>query len=73
MKEGEVNINQQELVRKTEASSTSHPFAKIWVMRCRNCGYEYGSNGCDAHLRRCPHCSSTAAKGEPITSSLSKR
>ncbi|PYS82981.1 MAG: hypothetical protein DMF67_10615 [Acidobacteria bacterium] len=66
MKIGETNVNQQELVRKTDKPSTTHDYAKIWVMRCHNCGNEYGSNGCDAHRRQCPRCSPTAAKGEPI-------
>jgi hypothetical protein len=62
----ETNRNRQELVRKTSDPSTSHRFAKIWVMRCHDCGHEYGSNSCDAHIRRCPRCSPAAAKGEPI-------
>jgi hypothetical protein len=66
VKVGEANANRQELVRKTSAPSTTHPFAKIWVMRCRVCGGEYGSNSCDAHIRRCPNCSPAAAKGEPL-------
>ena len=32
---GETNRNRQELVRKTDNRSTTHDFAKIWVMRCR--------------------------------------
>jgi hypothetical protein len=66
MKVGEANDNRQELVRKTNDPSTTHPFAKIWVMKCQRCGREYGSNSCDAHIRRCPFCSPSAARGEPI-------
>jgi hypothetical protein len=66
MKVGEANDNRQELVRKTNDPSTTHRFAKIWVMRCGKCGSEYGSNSCDAHIRRCPFCSPSAAQGEPI-------
>lgn len=66
MKIGETNINRQELVRKTNVPSTTHRFARIWVMRCHKCAAEYGSNSCDAHIRQCPHCSRSAAKGEPI-------
>ncbi len=66
MTEGDANINKQVLVRKTPARSTNHPFATIWVMRCDRCDREYGSNSCDAHIRRCPHCSREAAAGEPI-------
>jgi len=50
MEIGEANKNNQELVRKTDIKSTTHQYAKIWVMRCRHCDYEYGSNSCDAHI-----------------------
>ena len=63
---GDVNPNGQQLVRRTDARSTTHPFATIWAMRCQGCGREYGSNSCDAHIRRCPHCDPSAAAGEPI-------
>lgn len=66
MEEGDVNPNGQELVRKTDAPSTTHPFATIWGMRCQTCGGQYGSNSCDAHIRRCPHCNPEAAPGEPV-------
>ena len=46
--------------------STTHPFATIWVLQCRACGTRYGSNSCDAHIRRCPSCNPTAMPGEPI-------
>lgn len=57
MESGTVNRNGQELVEKGTAKSTSHRFATIWRMRCSKCGNEYGSNSCDAHIRRCPRCS----------------
>jgi hypothetical protein len=60
------NKNGQRLLRKTDKRSTTHPFAKIWVMECLKCGNHYGSNSCDAHNRRCPACNKTAAKAEPI-------
>lgn len=63
--EGEFNVNDQELVRRIAARSTTHPFAKIWVMRCKRCHLEYGSNSCDAHIRKCPSCEPTAAPAEP--------
>lgn len=66
MEEGDVNSNGQELIRKTDAPSTTHPFATMWSMRCQMCGGEYGSNSCDAHIRRCPQCDPNAALGEPI-------
>jgi hypothetical protein len=63
--EGDVNQNGQKLVRKTDTRSTTHRFARIWVMRCPR-GHEYGSNSCDAHIRRCPSCDTRVAQGEPI-------
>lgn len=63
---GEINRNGQTLVKKTDAKSTTHSFATIWVMSCTECGNEYGCNSCDAHLRKCPQCDKTAASGEPI-------
>jgi hypothetical protein len=66
MNEGESNQGGQELIRKTNDKSTTHPFARIWVMRCGLCRREYGSNSCDAHIRRCPYCDPTAARGEPV-------
>jgi hypothetical protein len=28
----------------------------VYVLQCSICGYEYGANGSDIHLRRCPSC-----------------
>jgi rRNA maturation endonuclease Nob1 len=64
---GDVNRAGQELLRKTAARSTTHRFARIWAMRCSACNHEFGSNSCDAHLRRCPECGN-GAPGEPIDS-----
>jgi len=66
MEVGEENKNNQRLVRKTDTKSTTHRYAKIWVMRCQSCNSEYGSNSCDAHIRLCPRCNKNAAKPEPI-------
>lgn len=63
---GETNRSGQILIKRTDTKSTTHPYAKIWVMRCTQCGNDYGSNGCDAHIRKCPRCDKTAAKAEPI-------
>ena len=69
MRMGGVNRKHQKAVRKTNAPSTTHPYAKIWVMRCGLCKHEYGCNGCDADGRRCPYCQG-GARGEPIGESL---
>lgn len=63
---GRENINGQVLIEKSDKKSTTHPYAKIWAMRCKVCGYEYGSNSCDAHIRRCPKCNPDSASGEPL-------
>lgn len=65
MNVGEITRKGQQLIHKTNQSSTTHRFAKIWVLECR-AGHQYGSNNCDAHIRRCPVCDPTAARGEPI-------
>jgi hypothetical protein len=65
MEVGDANRNGQELIRKTEGRSDTHRFAKVWVMRCHACNREYGSNSCDAHIRRCPY-HDQGAKSEPF-------
>jgi hypothetical protein len=47
-KVGDVNKNQQLLVRLTGQPSDNHPWAKIVVVRClvEGCGDEYGAH-CD--------------------------
>ena len=57
------NCNGQVLVRKTKGRSPKHQFARIWVVRCGRpgCGHEYGANGSDAHLHKCPCCQGNAA------------
>ena len=52
----EINKNGQLIVEKTNLKSSTHAFAKVWLMKCTKCGHEYGANGCDAHIRRCPNC-----------------
>lgn len=66
MKIGDVSAKYQRLVRKTDRPSTTHRFAKIWVLECIDQAHRYGSNSCDAHIRRCPFCDPTAARSEPI-------
>ena len=63
---GDINRNGQELRKKTDRPSATHPYATVWLMRCRRCGGEYGSNSCDAHIRRCPRCVPGAAASEPL-------
>ena len=49
------NRNGQVVVRPTHLAGTDHN-QYVFVLRCGNCGYEYGANGSDIHLRRCPNC-----------------
>ncbi len=52
---GELNVNKQRLVRKTtERGNTDH--SSLWVAECSECGHEYGLNGFDFHIRKCPSC-----------------
>ena len=50
---GYVNRNNQEVVRPTGKTGTDHG-QYAYVLRCRICGHEYGANGSDIWLRRCP-------------------
>ena len=50
---GYVNRNNQEVLRDTGEPGTDHR-QRIYVLRCNDCGHEYGANGSDIHLRRCP-------------------
>lgn len=60
---GEINRNSQRLVRKTDQPGTDHN-QHVWVLVCENdsehhagvCCHQYGANGSDFHLRKCPAC-----------------
>jgi hypothetical protein len=61
-KPGDINRNDQILIAKTDRPGNDHN-QKTWVLLCarRNdtgdlCGYRYGANGSDFHLRLCPRC-----------------
>ena len=41
------------------------PGQTIYHLRCTHCGHDYGANGTDIHLRRCPS-HQNGAKGEPL-------
>jgi len=49
------NDRGQEVIRKTMLAGTL-PYQKVYVLRCGDCGHEYGANGCEVHARRCPQC-----------------
>jgi hypothetical protein len=50
---GYTNGNQQEVVRRKNISGTDHG-QRVYVLRCRVCGHEYGANGSDIFQRKCP-------------------
>jgi len=52
---GYVNRNDQVVVQGTGLPGTDH-CQYVYVLRCRRCGAEYGANGSDIHLRKCPEC-----------------
>jgi Zn finger protein HypA/HybF involved in hydrogenase expression len=52
---GYQNRNRQVVLRGTDLSGTDH-LQKVYVLRCGDCGKEYGANGSDIHQRKCPHC-----------------
>ena len=71
---GSVNRNRQEVVRRTDLAGNDH-LQKVYVLRCRDCEFNYGANGSDIYLRRCPNCQGGAA-GLPYDlaqSSVSRR
>jgi hypothetical protein len=50
---GKVNRNQQELIGAI-THATSDQTKSLWVLRCKQCGYEYISNMNGFEERRCP-------------------
>ena len=54
------NKNNQTVLRKTDLPGNDHN-QKIYVLRCNECLHEYGANGSDIWLRRCPNCQGGAA------------
>jgi hypothetical protein len=52
---GYTNRNRQTVLRATGLPGTDH-LQYIYVLRCGDCGHEYGANGSDTHQRKCPEC-----------------
>lgn len=59
---GDVNVNDQVLIVRTEQPGTDHN-QYVWVLVCARrpeheglCGHRYGANGSDFHHRKCPKC-----------------
>lgn len=58
--QGYNNKNNQTVIRKTDLPGNDHN-QKVYVLRCNECLHEYGANGSDIWLRRCPNCQGGAA------------
>lgn len=52
---GSTNRNRQTVVRASDLPGTDHG-QSIYVLRCGDCQHEYGANGSDLWLRKCPGC-----------------
>ncbi len=50
---GFVNKNKQVVIRNTRRRGTDYG-QSVYQMACSVCGYVYGVNGSDTHLRKCP-------------------
>jgi hypothetical protein len=57
---GYVNPNGQVVIRDTGAPGTDK-FQRVYQLGCSKCGYVYGANGSDCHLRLCPKCQDGSA------------
>ena len=56
---GYVNRNNQQVVRGTGIPGTDH-LQYVYILLCGICSNEYGANGSDIHIRKCPHCQNGA-------------
>lgn len=50
---GYMNANRQQVVCRTDQPGTDH-LQYVYILRCTECGFVYGANGSDIHLRKCP-------------------
>lgn len=52
---GYVNRNNQENYGCLNKPG-KHYNQTAYLLHCNECGYEYGANGCDVAIRKCPRC-----------------
>ena len=55
-----LNRNRQRVIAATGLRGTDFN-QRIYVLKCEDCGNEYGSNGSDNWQRKCPRCQGGAA------------
>lgn len=53
---GYENPKGQIVQRATGFPSDTFKGQRVYHLRCKHCGHEYGANGCDIHARLCPNC-----------------
>ena len=63
------NRNRQTVIRKTNDPGNDH-MQYVYVLKCGHCKLEYGANGSDIHLRKCPACQ-RGAPGLPFVTIVS--
>jgi hypothetical protein len=51
---GFTNPNGQVVLRRTDTPGSDH-LQYVYVVQCSKCGRQYGANGSDLHIRKCPH------------------
>jgi hypothetical protein len=49
------NVNGQTVLRETNLSGNLDG-QRVYVLMCGHCAHQYGANGCDIHIRKCPAC-----------------
>ncbi len=57
---GYINLNRQQVLGTYGLPGNDH-LQVAYGVRCLGCCAEYGANGSDCHLRRCPACQGGAA------------
>jgi hypothetical protein len=51
---GTVNTKRQLVIRDSGVINDHQQ--TVFILRCGDCGYEYGAQGCDVFERKCPRC-----------------
>jgi hypothetical protein len=62
---GYENPRGQVVIKATGFPSETFKGQRVYHLRCKFCSHDYGSNGCDNHMRLCPNCQN-GVKGERL-------